>query len=432
MRLLRDVGRQRAERVDEHRHTGCCSDTSTWPGAFRVDVEPGGLHHAAARAPRGAAGRRTRRAAVDELAVLVRGSARRGSRRSLRRRRPCRRTSPASRCRRRTACRRRARRSSSARSRAARGVNASAPSTPKPPALLTAATTSRQCEKAKIGNSMSSRSQIGVRISRSCLRLRVYGARSETRRRSRASGRIPPPSTPRPRGLTSRSTMPDAIIERDGPTMVITMNRPQRYNALSTAMLVRMYDAMVEADEDPEIRCVILTGAGGNFSSGADLRAMAATPVTPTPRSTCRRAWPPIPTSPTRASCALYRPSKPFIAAVEGVAIAGGTEILQQTDIRIAGRVGALRRERGALVALPDGRLRGAPAAADPLHARGRDPAHRQAPHGRGSGRIGLDRPRRSRRPGAGEGQGDRGDDRARTGRSRWKRCCERCARPTA
>ena len=41
--------------------------------------------------------------------------------------------------------------------------------------------------------------------------------------------------------------MPDAIIERDGPTMVITMNRPKRYNALSGAMLVRMYDAMVEA-----------------------------------------------------------------------------------------------------------------------------------------------------------------------------------------
>ena len=36
--------------------------------------------------------------------------------------------------------------------------------------------------------------------------------------------------------------------------MVITMNRPQRYNALTGAMLVRMYDAMVEADEDPEIR----------------------------------------------------------------------------------------------------------------------------------------------------------------------------------
>src|ERR1700716_3348111 len=69
--------------------------------------------------------------------------------------------------------------------------------------------------------------------------------------------------------------MPDAIVERDGHTMVITMNRPKRYNALTGAMLVRMYDAMVEACADDDIRSIILTGAEGNFCSGADLRATA-------------------------------------------------------------------------------------------------------------------------------------------------------------
>src|SRR6478672_2027720 len=131
--------------------------------------------------------------------------------------------------------------------------------------------------------------------------------------------------------------MPDAIIERDGPTMVITMNRPQRYNALSTPMLVRMYDAMVEADEDPEIRSLILTGAGGNFSSGADLRAMAGDAADTDSEIDVAARLAADPELPFKGILRSYRPSKPFIAAVEGVAIAGGTEILQQTDIRIAG-----------------------------------------------------------------------------------------------
>ncbi|HXY91408.1 MAG TPA: crotonase/enoyl-CoA hydratase family protein [Acidimicrobiia bacterium] len=131
--------------------------------------------------------------------------------------------------------------------------------------------------------------------------------------------------------------MPDAIVERDGPTMIITMNRPQRYNALSPAMLVRMYDAMVEADEDPEIRCVILTGAGGNFSSGADLRAMAGDAGDADTEIDVAARTAADPDLIYKGILRLYRPSKPFIAAVEGVAIAGGTEILQQTDIRIAG-----------------------------------------------------------------------------------------------
>lgn len=69
--------------------------------------------------------------------------------------------------------------------------------------------------------------------------------------------------------------MPDAIVEREGQTIIITMNRPERYNALSGAMMVRMLDAYEEASNDDDIRCIIVTGAGGNFSSGADLKAMS-------------------------------------------------------------------------------------------------------------------------------------------------------------
>jgi enoyl-CoA hydratase len=131
--------------------------------------------------------------------------------------------------------------------------------------------------------------------------------------------------------------MPDALIERSGHTLTITMNRPKRYNALSGAMLVRMYDAMVDASRDDDVRCIILTGAGGNFCSGADLKAMAGNADDGDTEIDVQGRLAADPDLPWKALLRHYRPSKPIIAAVEGVAIAGGTEILQATEIRIAG-----------------------------------------------------------------------------------------------
>lgn len=131
--------------------------------------------------------------------------------------------------------------------------------------------------------------------------------------------------------------MPDALVERDGHTLVITMNRPHRKNALSGAGLIRMYDAMVQASEDDSIRCIILTGAEGNFSSGADLRAMAGDGDNPDPDIDVPARMAADPGLMWKALLRDWRPTKPLIAAVEGVAIAGGTEILQGTDIRVAG-----------------------------------------------------------------------------------------------
>jgi enoyl-CoA hydratase len=131
--------------------------------------------------------------------------------------------------------------------------------------------------------------------------------------------------------------MPDALVERDGRTMIITMNRPQRYNALTGAMLIRMHDAMRAASDDDGVGVIILTGAAGNFCSGADLKAMAGNAEnTDTDIDVAARmkadpdlAW--------KGLMRTWRPTKPIIAAVEGVAIAGGTELLLGTDIRVAG-----------------------------------------------------------------------------------------------
>ena len=118
--------------------------------------------------------------------------------------------------------------------------------------------------------------------------------------------------------------------------MVLTMNRPERFNAITGAMLIRMYDAYQEASNDPEVRCIVITGAGGNFCSGADLRAMAGDSRDGDPMDT-RARMAEDPDIVYKALFRHYRPTKPIIAAVEGVAIAGGTELLQAMEIRVAG-----------------------------------------------------------------------------------------------
>ncbi|MCY4423776.1 MAG: crotonase/enoyl-CoA hydratase family protein [Acidimicrobiaceae bacterium] len=130
--------------------------------------------------------------------------------------------------------------------------------------------------------------------------------------------------------------MPDALVERDGHVMVITMNRLKRMNAITGPMLIRMYDAYEEASADPEVRCIVVTGAGGNFCAGADLRAMAGDAEDSDPLDH-RARMAEDPDIVYKALFRHYRPTKPIVAAVEGVAIAGGTELLQAMEIRVAG-----------------------------------------------------------------------------------------------
>jgi enoyl-CoA hydratase len=124
------------------------------------------------------------------------------------------------------------------------------------------------------------------------------------------------------------------LVERDGPVVVLTMNRPEARNALSSEMVVRLADAWGEIDADDSVRVAILTGAGGHFSAGADLKHMAGG-YGETEWSARTKADPEIP---WKALLRNYRLRKPVIAAVEGYAVAGGTEVLQATDIRVAGR----------------------------------------------------------------------------------------------
>jgi enoyl-CoA hydratase len=123
---------------------------------------------------------------------------------------------------------------------------------------------------------------------------------------------------------------PHALVERRDQVLIVTMNRPHARNALSGPMLAIMKEAWDQVDRDPGIRAAILTGAGGAFCAGADLKAMAASHPGDAPRDG-------MDMSVLEPLLKGRRLTKPLIAAVEGPAVAGGTEILQASDIRVAG-----------------------------------------------------------------------------------------------
>src|SRR5438132_6863219 len=127
-------------------------------------------------------------------------------------------------------------------------------------------------------------------------------------------------------------TTEHCTVERDGSVVILTMNRPEKKNALSGDMLAGLVLGYEYIDATPEVRCAILTGAGGNFSSGADLVAMGQQSDDPKVQEVMARGNNPH----RKALLRDYRLSKPLVAAVEGYAVAGGTEMLQGTDLRVA------------------------------------------------------------------------------------------------
>jgi enoyl-CoA hydratase len=124
---------------------------------------------------------------------------------------------------------------------------------------------------------------------------------------------------------------PHALIEQRDHVLIVTMNRPEARNALSGQMMSLMRQAWDQVDGDPGIRACVLTGAGGAFCAGADLKAMTRSH----PGDAFKAGE--LDLSVIDALLKGRRLTKPLIAAVEGPAIAGGTEILQATDIRVAG-----------------------------------------------------------------------------------------------
>lgn len=142
------------------------------------------------------------------------------------------------------------------------------------------------------------------------------------------------------------------LCERDGPTVVLTMNRPHRRNALSIDMIVRLADAWEAIDADLTIRSVILTGAEGAYCVGGDLASgWMAGNRNAEPNDNERRAAG-DPTLIARGLLLNQWLRTPIIAVVNGDCMGGGCEMLQQTDIRIAeehARFGVPEARRGLI-----------------------------------------------------------------------------------
>jgi enoyl-CoA hydratase len=130
--------------------------------------------------------------------------------------------------------------------------------------------------------------------------------------------------------------MSDCIVEREGHTLIVTMNRPEARNALSGEMMDIMSQAWDEVNSNDDIRVAILTGAEGHFCAGADLKAMTQSHPGDAGLSSGESDGG-FDISTIKPLLKGFLLDKPLIAAVEGYAVAGGTEILQGTDIRVAG-----------------------------------------------------------------------------------------------
>jgi enoyl-CoA hydratase len=114
-------------------------------------------------------------------------------------------------------------------------------------------------------------------------------------------------------------------VERRDHVMVITFDRPAVRNAINLEMSQRVAAALDELDADPELRAGVVTGAGGSFSAGMDLKAFA------------RGEFPGVPVR-GFAGMTQKASDKPLVAAVEGPALAGGFEIAVACDLIVAGR----------------------------------------------------------------------------------------------
>ena len=119
--------------------------------------------------------------------------------------------------------------------------------------------------------------------------------------------------------------MSDEILtERRGRVLVITINRPESRNVVNLAVSKGLADASTNWTTVRTCRVAVITGAGGNFCAGMDLKAFAAGEVVAIPGRGIGFTERP--------------PRKPLISAVEGYALAGGTEVVLATDLVVASR----------------------------------------------------------------------------------------------
>jgi enoyl-CoA hydratase len=138
---------------------------------------------------------------------------------------------------------------------------------------------------------------------------------------------------------------PRILVQREGAILTLTLNRPDKLNAIDGAMLDALGAALGEIERDREIRAVVMTGAGRAFSAGADIKEWTALAPLEFARSWGLRGH--------ALFDRLAALPPPVIAAINGMAFGGGLELALCADLRIASEQARLGLPEVTIAALP-------------------------------------------------------------------------------
>jgi len=139
------------------------------------------------------------------------------------------------------------------------------------------------------------------------------------------------------------------LLERRDQVATLTLNRPDAYNALSLALGREIFQAVLEVDDDPDVRCVVITGRGKAFCAGGDVKDFADN------LGRIGALVKELTTYLHGAVSRLARSDKPVIMAVNGVAAGGGLSFALAGDIVVAAESARFTMAYSKIAATPDG-----------------------------------------------------------------------------
>jgi enoyl-CoA hydratase/carnithine racemase len=142
----------------------------------------------------------------------------------------------------------------------------------------------------------------------------------------------------------------ELLVEREGELLILALNRPEKRNALSFALLDGLRDALVKAADDASLRAVIVTGTGKHFCSGMDLGVLAEHLASNPNGEKIRKVQRDL----QNLFCLLEELEKPTIAAIEGACVGGGLELALSCDLRVASSDAKLGLLESKIGMLPD------------------------------------------------------------------------------
>jgi isohexenylglutaconyl-CoA hydratase len=138
----------------------------------------------------------------------------------------------------------------------------------------------------------------------------------------------------------------DVLVRREGPVLHLTLNRPEVRNAMSAQMVIELREALSQAEGDGDVRAIVLRGAGGHFSAGADLKDMASRPRDPESMAESNARF-------GELCVAFAHAPMATVAVLEGTVMGGGFGLACVADVAIAGESALFRLPETSICVVP-------------------------------------------------------------------------------